>query len=391
MSDFEKALGGLEAKLDSALQSHTAEVEKYGKASTELTKAVDELSQKHADVDAKLREIAQKQDTAGSQMKAAESLGSIVLKDEGVQAFLQGKGNNRARVEVKNTILGEGGSPQNPVDTIVAPDRRAGIVPGAFRPLNILDVIPTGSTTSNQVEYTQEDTWTNDAAETAEAAAKPESDLTFKLVQEPVRTIAHWIKLSKQVLDDAPALESYVNRRLTHGLRNRLEAQILKGTGTSPNLAGLSASGRHVAFNPVTGENQLDSVNRAKYQVTGNDFMANAVFINPADWGHIERLKRATGDDGYVISEGNGITYIANGAQPMLWGLPVIASNNVTQGKFYVLDTNAIELMIRQSVEVEMGFINDDFTKNLFTLRAEMRGALAVFQPSAVTYGDLVV
>lgn len=389
MSDFEKALGGLEAKLDSALQKHTAEVEKHGKASTELTAKVDELSQKHAEAMAELQELSQKQSAMPQAKAKPETLGGVVLKDAAVADFLSGK-SNRAIVQVKNTIIGSGGDPLDPVDTIIAPDRRAGIVPGAFRSLTVLDVVPTGSTNSNQVHYTQEDAWTNNAAEQTEGAAKAESDLTFKLVEEPVRTIAHWLKLSKQVLDDAPALESYVNRRLTHGLRNRLEFQILRGTGTSPNLAGLTASGRHTAFTPEAGENQLDSINRAKYAVIGADFAADTVFINPADWGAIERLKRATGDDGYVIGEGNGITYVAGGAQPRLWGMNVVASNNVQAGKFYVLDTNAIELMVRQAVQVEMGYVNDDFTRNLFTLRAEMRGALAVYQPTAVRYGDLV-
>jgi hypothetical protein len=41
-------------------------------------------------------------------------------------------------------------------------------------------------------------------------------------------------------------------------------------------------------------------------------------------------------------------------------------------------------------VTVELGFVNDDFTRNLLTLRAELRAALAVYQPTAVRYGDLL-
>lgn len=384
----ETALEGLQAKLDQALSQHTSEIEKHGKASTELTGKVDALSEKYAETEAKLDDLAQK--AAGGfqpEAKKAESLGSMFVKSEQFEALRSGS-THSSRLEVKNTIIGSGGSPLDPVETIVAPDRRVGIVPGAFRQLGVLDVIPMGSTGSNVVRYTQEDSYTNAAAEQVEGAAKAESDLTFKLIEEPVRTVAHFIKLSNQVLDDAPALEGYVNRRLTHGLRNRLELQALRGNGTSPNLAGLSASGRHTAFTPVTGENAIESINRAKYAVTGADFMATHIIINPADWGAIERTKT---NGQFLLADGAAFTYINNGLTPLLWGLPVITSNNVEAGKFYVLDINAIELMMRQDVTVEMGFVGNDFTSNLITLRAEMRAAMAVYQPTAVRFGDLVL
>lgn len=383
------ALEGFKSQLDAKLAEHTGEIEKHGKASTELTGQVDKLAQKFADADAMLKDLAQKSaEGFAPRIQTVDTLGSHVMKAEQVKHFMEMRSGS-VQIEIKNTIIGEGGSPQNPVDTIVAPDRRDGIVPGAFRELTVLDVIPLGSTSSNQVYYTQEDDFTNASAETAESIGKPESTLTFKLVEEPVRTIAHFIKLSKQILDDAPALEGYVNRRLSHGVRNRLEFQILRGNGTSPNLAGLAASGRHTAFTPETGDTALDSLNKAKYATISDDFSANTVLMNPATWGTVERAKITGG--AYLLGDGAAITYVANGMIPRAWGMNVVLSNNVEIGKFFVMDTAAVEMMLRQAVTVEMGFINDDFTKNLFTLRAELRGALAVYQPKAVRFGDLVV
>jgi HK97 family phage major capsid protein len=389
MKAIQQGLDNIKSQLDSKLSEHTSQIEKYGKASNELTGQVDKLAQKFADSEAVLNDLARKAADGFSQKaQTIDTLGSAVMKSEQVKHFMQMRSGS-VQIEIKNTIIGEGGSPANPVDTIVAPDRREGIVPGAFRALNVLDVVPMGSTSSNQVHYTQEDAFTNSAAEVKEGAAKAESSLTFKLVEEPVRTIAHFIKLSKQILDDAPALEGYVNRRLAHGVRNRLEFQILRGNGTSPNLAGLAASGNHTAFTPATGDTELDSLNKAKYAAIGADFMANTIFINPSNWGAIERAKITGG--AYALGDGAAITYVANGMIPRVWGMNVVMSNNVEAGKFYVLDVNAIEMMLRQAVTVEMGFVNDDFTKNLFTLRAEMRGALAVYQPTAVRYGNLKV
>jgi len=91
------------------------------------------------------------------------------------------------------------------------------------------------------------------------------------------------------------------------------------------------------------------------------------------------------------LGDGGAITYVNSGLNPLVWGLTVIPSNNVEAGKFYVLDVNAIELMMRQGVTVEMGFVDKDFTNNLVTIRAEMRAAMAVYQPTAVRFGDLVI
>jgi HK97 family phage major capsid protein len=387
MSDeIVKSLQAIEQKLEKAVADHTAEVEKFGKASTEATKKVDDLATKFAEQEAAIRDLAQKQGAALKTREPTPSIGQQLAKSEHIAEL---KNRRSVSFEVKNTILGESGSPQEPSDTIVPADRLAGIVPGAFRALGVLDFIPKGSTNSNQIEYTRELSWTNDAAETSEGGSKPESDLTFELVNDPVRTIAHFIKLSKQVLDDAPALASYVDRRLTHGLQRRLELQILTGNGTSPNISGLSDSGRYTAFTPTTGDTALDSLNRIKYAVVAQDYMPNVLFMNPSDWGAIERLKRS--DDGYVAGDGAAMGYINGGLTPTVWGLPVVFTNNVTAGKVYCLDSSAVMLFQRQGVTVEMGFVDADFTKNLVTVRAEMRAALATFSVPAIHYGSLTV
>jgi HK97 family phage major capsid protein len=129
----------------------------------------------------------------------------MVIKSEGFKQYAQGN-SSKFRIEA-NTITGQTGtSPPTNSDTLVPAQRLPGIIPGAFRALRVADVIPQGTTTSNAVEYTRELAFTNAAVEVAEGDNKPQSSLTFELVSAPVRTIAHWLKVSKQVLDDAPAL-----------------------------------------------------------------------------------------------------------------------------------------------------------------------------------------
>lgn len=404
MSEYSKevkeAVEAIEAKLSEAVTQYEGEVKEYGEATNKIRDEVKALSEEHKSIVESMPEL--KDRLKELEQRAADgfkgngdqaenkSWGQVFIESDGLKSFTGGEGS-KMRVEVKNTLMGElPHSPQTIDNTLVQADRLPGIVPGAFRALNILDFVPTGVTASNQIEYTREASWTNSAAETEEAATKPEAELTFELVQDPVRTIAHWIKATKQILDDAPALQSYIDRRLRHGVQNRVQTQVLKGDGSMPNISGLSDTGRHTAFTPETGETALDSLNRAKYAVIGADYSPNFIFMNPADFGAIERLKETADGNKYLASDGAALSYINGGMTPMIWGLPVVTSNDVASGKFYLGDSNAFQLFMRQGVMVEMSESDgDNFRQNLLTIRAELRAAMAVYVPTAVRYGDL--
>jgi hypothetical protein len=70
----------------------------------------------------------------------------------------------------------------------------------------------------NTLEYVKETGFTNAAAATAESAAKPESTLKLDLVSTSAKVIAHFIKASRQVLDDISQLKSMIDQRLMYGL-----------------------------------------------------------------------------------------------------------------------------------------------------------------------------
>lgn len=398
-TEIEKAVEAIEGKLKEATSKYHAELKEYGDITTKTVAEVKALAAEHANL---IKEMPSMKDRlkAIEQMVAdgikrkedrPKTMGQEFVDSDSFKNYKAGS-VGKAKIEVKNTITGESStSPQNPNDTIVPAHRLAGIVPGAFRMLNLLDFVNTGNTSSNQIEYTRELLWTNDAEEQNEGLQKNESDLTFELITEPVRTIAHFIKASKQILDDAPMLASYIDRRMSHGVLQRLQRQIINGNGVTPRLSGLATTGRHTAFTPTSGDTRFDSVNRAKYNVISRDYLPNFVLLNPVDFGTMERTKAgASGTGAYAAADGAALSYINNGIVPMLWGLPVILSNEVASGKFFVGDSNQFQLFVREGVVVEM-FEQDDTNvqKNLLTIRAEMRAAFAVYTPNAINYGDL--
>jgi len=382
----ESGLEKIEAKLDKSLEKFQGQIDESGKASNDIRDEVKAVAEQHEKMNAKLIDLQQNMTKGFDEgRELPKSIGAQFTESDAFKSYAAG-GTQKARVEVKNTIIGETGG--NPSGVLTQADRLAGIVPGAFRALRLMDVLPSGSTVSNNIEYTRELAYTNAAAETSEGNQKPESTLTFELANAPVRTIAHIIKVSKQALEDAPALQSYIDRRMTHGVRNRVEQQVINGDGTTPNLSGIFTAGNHAAFTPTAGDTAIDSLNRAKYAVIAADYSADVLLMNPADWGAIERLKK--GDLGYVGGEGAGITYLMNGMQPVIWGLPVVASNNIPEGQFAAVSMEALQVMNRSGVVIEMFEQDaDNVQKNLLTIRAEARLALPIYTPAAIQVGAL--
>lgn len=110
--------------------------------------------------------------------------------------------------------------------------------------LYVADLLATQSTDSSQIRYVRESTATNAAAGVSEGAAKPESTLAFSEETVPVRKIATILPVSDELLDDAEAIQTYLNSRLALFVKVEEERQLLRGTGVAPQIQGIiGASG----------------------------------------------------------------------------------------------------------------------------------------------------
>lgn len=251
--------------------------------------------------------------------------------------------------------------------------------------LTIRDLLAGGKMSGTSLEYVQESGFTNNAAVVAEGESKPESAITFEDKDAKAVVIAHWLKVTTQMLSDAPALESYINNRLRHGLDIKLENQILKGDGTSGNMAGLLTQATTYAPPAgATGANMFDVLRFAMLQVVLADDYANGHVLNPIDWAIMETTKDENGR--YLIGDPQ------SKAVPTLWGLPVVQTQAMDAGSFLTGAFNtAAQYFERWGAAVQIGLQNDDFTKNKRTILAETRGALAVYRPESLIYGSYTV
>jgi len=115
------------------------------------------------------------------------------------------------------------------------------------RPLMLRDLVTNGTTSSDTIEYARFNGFTNAAAPVAEATAtagssgtKPESAMAMTTVTTPVRTIAHWIPITKRAMSDAAQMLTLIDNLLLYGLEEEVEDQMVAGDGTGENLTGLS-------------------------------------------------------------------------------------------------------------------------------------------------------
>lgn len=269
------------------------------------------------------------------------------------------------------------------------------------RPLTLRNLVTNGSTTSDSIEYVRVTSITNNAAPVAEATSsgpqtvsganlvnavgggyKPESGLAVARYSTPVRTIAHWIPVTKRALADAAQMVTLIDGFLEYGLEEELEDQMIAGDGSGENFEGLAnVSGVQAQ---AYDSDVLTTLRKAKTKVrlVGRANPTGYV-INPAD---LEAVDLLTDNENRYYFGGPA----ASGSAPTLWGLPIVESEAVPAGTAYVGDwTKAVLWDRQQSTITTTDSHADFFVRNLVAILGELRAAFGVLQPNAFVEIDL--
>lgn len=354
--------------------------------SQELKDAADKTLTEMNELKARLGEVEQKQvrrpgDEEFAEMKTVGQ--RIVESDEFKSMDSSARKTMRVALERKDlmNVVGTVGAGVSAANSLTGA-HNVGMIAPVTRKLTIRDLLIPGQTDSNSIEYVREVGFTNNAATVAEGGLKPKSEITFNLKNAPVRTIAHIFKASRQLLDDAKGLASYIDGRAQYGLRFKEELQLLSGDGAGANILGLLPQA--TAFAPaivLVGATAIDRLRLAILQAVLAEYPASAFVLNPIDWTGIELTKDLEGR--YIIAQP------VNGGIARLWGLPVVETQAIGQNTFLTgaFDLGA-QIFDRMEIEVLLSTENvDDFEKNMVTIRAEERLALAVYRPESFVTG----
>ena len=209
-------------------------------------------------------------------------------------------------------------------------DRQDTVVPYATRPIELVDIIPQGGTTSGTISYWEETTFTNNAAETSENATMPEGALALTERTATVRKIAVTLPVTDEQLADELRVRSLIDNRLPFMARQRLSLQIAAGDGSAPNLRGvLNVSG--IQTQAKSTDPVPDAVYKAMVKVmTTGQATPNAYVTNPLDWQDVRLLRTSDG----IYIWGNP----SDAGPERIWGLQVVQAQAMTENTGVVGD-----------------------------------------------------
>jgi HK97 family phage major capsid protein len=372
----------------------------------ELEKAQSEVADlKHVDETLKALRGAGVADDKTNDNVAAEKLADTRVKSIGEQFVdsiaeqrkalggFAGKRFSTGHAELKATIS-EGTSAANGPGwaAIQTPTVLPGLVDIKRLPLTVADLFPQGSTNSPLLRYVIQAGYTNAAAFTSEGALKPEGSQTLAVVDETLHKIAETYHVTDEMMEDFEQLQSFLNAQLLWDVKSAEEIGLLSGNGTAPNILGIlnrsglsttfvkgSASTNGLGTNSPSTDNDMDGVYRMITQLRVNSFIEpDHIVIDAASWQNVALTKSSQG----VYYAGGPFM---NAGNPNLWGLPVVVTPRMPAGTALVGNFAVGGQIFRKGgITVEATNTNeDDFVKNLVTIRAEERLLLAVYRPNA--------
>lgn len=261
-------------------------------------------------------------------------------------------------------------SPAGAVDFATTFDKT--VVEAARTPLVVRDLFGSENISGSTLVYLVEGAIEGAPAVTAEGDPKPQvhfADPTPKTVS--LAKVACFIRESDEYINDYPFLASAINGRLMYELGLVEQGKLIT------DLSG--TSGIQTGSLPATGAADVaDAILQAAMDVqNGSGYAADAIVINPADWYALRVAK--DGDDRYYGGGFFGAQSVDN-----LWGIPVCVTSSIAQGSVMVGAFKTCASVVQNGgVSVEATNTNkDDFEKNLMTIRAEERLALAVRRPA---------
>jgi HK97 family phage major capsid protein len=339
-----------------------------GRIRNDVQTRVGALDTKQIELQSRLQECEQLLARRGSSGGSASSsrAGSFSAAADDLLAGLRGTNSSRVALDISiKAALSDVDHefPPQPLQPV------SGYAPSLAR---LLDLLPAQEVKGNtlmylRVGYATDSPEGNRAAPVAELAAKPESHVVATPITTEIRTWAHWIECSKQLLDDQTELRAVLDGILRGGLLDKIDLGIFDT---------LTTSGNFTVFTPVSGETVGDAIARIAAQVANAGGTNVAVALNPADFLSMTLTKADTSGT-YLGVPANLASRVAS--------TPAVAAGSLLA----FAPGSGAAWADRQGVNVTAGLKADQFVRNSLTLLCEARGEVMVRNPNHIAYGNV--
>lgn len=354
---FDEKLTGVATKSDvESLKNDVETLKAMEQKSADIEKAI-------AKMEGRLEAMAEKAITPVEKTPKTLSEALVNAFTANVDKISEGVEKRQAvnmNVKVDTTITG------NYTGNVALSTLEAGVNRIARPIRRMREIANVGTTLSKFVTYVQQ-TVQPVAGWTGEAGDKYNTTTEYTEVSEEVKKVAGYIKVSKEMLADLAFVRSEINMDLMEAIEQNIDDAILNGGGGT-SLTGLIGNVPAFAAGTFAGAvpsaNIQDVIRIAKANIEAANFVPTHVVLNPEDVAKIELTKTSAGEYTY----------------PAFWdanmnvaGLMVVSSNNIAAGTLLVGDFTKLNLKFREDVNLQVGYENDDFTRNMVTILAEAR------------------
>jgi len=398
--------------IDSRLKQYEAQVKTAGDAAASTTTELKNLSDRFADIIEKQTKLDENQ---GVLIKQADALEMWAKRqnqsfDQRIKGFyedlkekadaasgdLAALGTRKSRSVNFDLEHGQDYVSQKAVGNITTSLSATGTLPVQMAPnvvmpqnrkVHIRSLIPSTPMTAVNYSYPKFTDGEGTPAIQTEGSAKAQGDLDVQYITLNPVVIAYWMRVSEQMLSDIPRLLSVISNRMVEQLLNVEDNEILNGPGGNNRLNGIITQATAFAPQGSANKSNADRYNyilSALSQLAQTNYMASGIVVNPYSYYEFMQVKTTTNDYTAPLS---GITWIDNTLR--LAGVPVYQTTAMAQNSFVVGDWNQAEFLVKDAMQVDLSREdNDNFTKNLVTVRVEERVGLAVYYPQAFLYGS---
>lgn len=358
----------------------------YGAMKTELLEKIQSLQSQADALDVKLAErhaSNQSHDRFEDSLREDSKLQDWLKNHRGVCNIEIGAKFLPDLLERKTTI--DSAALGTMTSGVLPIDRTAGIVQEARQALRMRNVLSSRPTTLPTIDFVKVNAAPTIASlQLSEGVAKIENAATFTTASAYVKTVASWIPMTRQAMDDFGELMGYIRNALPYYVNLREEVEFLHGGGGSTDINGLvtQATALQTAL-ALPAYNKSDLISAAIQQIeVATEIEPTFVVLHPTDYWQILRTKDANRN--YVFNN-NNITL------DPFWGLTPVRSTKMGSGNFLVGSGAPVACEIRDRMGLELAIStehNDFFTQNKIAVRAEKRVALVVYRPASFIFGS---
>lgn len=274
-----------------------------------------------------------------------------------------------------------------PAGATMFQDRRTGLIETPYNRIWLSDILPSGTSTGTSILYPKENGGEGAAAVwTDPTADKAQMDFDLTSQSAYFKWIAGYVIVAREMLDDVPFLQSYLQNKMLISLKTAENNFILNGTADTNPVQGLLDVATAYSGSYVNAVDEIIDAGWGQIVEDTNDFYnpTHAIMM-PRDKVRIG-LNKAEGSGEYDLPAGS--VAFANG-NLTIGGITTVGTTAIGAGNYLVFDRNATMFVRRMQPEFR---IFEDATlakKNKIMFRIEERATLATFNNAAIVKGEL--